>query len=457
VVLQSGALSTVTQLNDPGALVSTTGLGLIGGGFTIDQGTAPANPISVFDSANNVSFFSTQTLDNDIFYREINGFTVNFVRMNFTDVTFQGGLTEAAFQVNGIQAGNVILQVQAPNNFLQGQQGIRLNFTDDGGDGRNLLSGFSTTDMEFNSPGYIESSGRVIINIGNSDGAGGVTEIGRFTMDEGIHVITTVAGVDHPTDEQGNRDIAIFADNMVLGRDGETAIVVDGLIQTPDLKDTGLELLETVTLAPFTDDRQLFVSSPKAVLGNTSATGTQVNPNQLELSTGELRRVNTDRLIIRSNHTDLLTETPAVNVRSPINVYGLYDDTFAALGVFPNNAGVNRLQIQAAGGTGSYAWAEAEISSDVNQLPLQVFVVSANNPYTTGAPAIALPTQGDRVVVSGGIRSYGGTVILRGQDATITGGINATTQGLVGILPAVAGRAITLGTEPGGTLSILRS
>jgi hypothetical protein len=462
VVLESGALSAVTQLNDPGALVSTTGLGLIGGGFTIDQGTAPANPISVFDSANNVSFFSARTLDNDILYREINGFTVNFVRMNFTDVTFQGGLTEAAFQVNGIQAGNVILQVQAPNDFLQGQQGIRLAFTDDGGDGRNLLSAFSTTDMEFDSPGYIESSGRVIMNIGNSDGAGGVTDIGRFTMDEGIHVITTVAGGDHPTDEQGNRDIAIFADNMVLGRDGDPAIAVDGLIQTPDLKDDGLQLLETVTLSPFTNDRQLFVSSPKATLGNTSTTGTQVNPNELELSTGELRRVNTDRLIIRSSFVNGggIDETPAVNVRSPINVYGLYDDTFAALGVFPNNAGLNRLQLQAAGGTGSYAWAEAEISSDINQLPLQVFVVSANNPYTTpdsGIPAVNLPTQGDQVVVSGGIRSYGGTVILRGQDATITGGINATSQGLVGIVPAVAGRAITLGTEPGGTLSILRS
>jgi filamentous hemagglutinin family protein len=462
VVLESGALSAVTQLNNAGALVSTTGLGLIGGDFTINQGTAPANPISAFDSANNVSFFSARTLDNDILYREFNGFTVNFVRMNFTDVTFQGGLTEAAFQVNGIQAGNVILQVQAPTLFTQGQQGINLDFTgtDFGGNGQTLLSGFSTTDMEFDSPGYIESSGRVIINIGNSDGAGGVSEIGRFTMDEGIHIITTVAGAEHLTDVQGNRDIAIFADNMVLGRDGDPAIVVDGLIQTPDLKDTGLELLETVTLAPFTDDRQLFVSSPKAVLGNTSATGTQVNPNQLELSTGELRRVNTDRLIIRSNYTDLLTETPAVNVRSPINLYGLYDNTFAALGVFPNNAGLNRLQIQAAGGTGSYAWAEADISSDVNQLPLQVFVVSANNPYTTPdvlPPVGTLPTQGDRVVVSGGIRSYGGTVILRGQDATITGGINATTQGLVGIMPAVAGRAITLGTEPGGTLSILRS
>ena len=460
VVLESGGLIAVTQLNDPGALVSTTGLGLIGGNFTINQGTAPANPISVFDSANNVSFLSARTLDNDILYREFNGFTVNFVRMDFPVGGFQGGLNQADFQVNGIQAGNVILQVQAPNDFLQGQQGIRLAFTDDGGDGRNLLSAFSTTDMEFDSPGYIESSGRVIINIGNSDGAGGVTDIGRFTMDEGIHVITTVAGVDHPTDEQGNRDIAIFADNMVLGRDGDPAIVVDGLIQTPDLKDTGLELLETVTLAPFTDDRQLFVSSPNATLGNTSTTGTQVNPNQLELSTGELRRVNTDRLIIRSNYTDLLAETPAVNVRSPLNLYGLYDNTFAALGVFPNNAGLNRLQIQAAGGTGSYSWAEADISSDVNQLPLQVFVVSANNPYTTpnaGAPVIALPTQGDRVVVSGGIRSYGGTVILRGQDATITGGINATAQGLVGIMPAVAGRAITLGTEPGGTLSILRS
>jgi hypothetical protein len=68
-----------------------------------------------------------------------------------------------------------------------------------------------------------------------------------------------------------------------------------------------------------------------------------------------------------------------------------------------------------------------------------------------------VPTEGDRVVVSGGIRSYGGTVILRGQDATITGGINATSQGLVGIMPAVGGREITLGTEPGGTLSILRS
>lgn len=90
VVLESGALSAVTQLNNAQALVSTTGLGLIGGDFTIDQGTAPANPIAVSDSANNVSFFAAQTLDNDILYREINGYTVNFVRMNFP-LLFQGG------------------------------------------------------------------------------------------------------------------------------------------------------------------------------------------------------------------------------------------------------------------------------------------------------------------------------------------------------------------------------
>ena len=162
VVLESGVLSAVTQLANAGALVSTTGLGLIGGDFSIDQGTAPANPISAFDSANNVSFLATQTLDNDILYREINGFTVNFVRMEFPD-EFQGGLSQADFQVNGIQAGNVILQVQAPTNFLQGQQGILLDFTgtDFGGNGQTLLSSFSTTDMEFDSPGYIESSARV--------------------------------------------------------------------------------------------------------------------------------------------------------------------------------------------------------------------------------------------------------------------------------------------------------
>ena len=461
VVLESGTLSAVTQLANAGALVSTTGLGLIGGDFTIDQGTAPANPISAFDSANNVSFFAAQTLDNDILYREINGFTVNFVRMDFPVGGFQGGLNQADFQVNGIQAGNVILQVQAPTLFTQGQQGILLNFTGTrfGGNGQTLLSDFSTTDMLFDSPGYIESSGRVIITVGNSNGLGGATGIGRFTMDEGIHIITTVAGTEHDITQQGNRDIAILADNMVLGRDGNPGIVVDGLIQTPDIK-TAPNPMETVTLAPFSNTRQLFVSSPKATLGDTSATGTQANPNQLELSTGELRRVNTDRLIIRSSFTDAVTQLPAVNVRSAVNLYGLYDDTFAALGVFPNNAGVNRFQIQAAGGNNSYAWAEAEISSDINQLPLQVFVVSANNPYTTPdvlPPVATLPTQGDRVVVSGGIRSYGGTVILRGQDATITGGINATAQGLVGIVPAVAGRAITLGTEPGASLSILRS
>lgn len=318
--------------------------------------------------------------------------------------------------MNGIQAGNVILQVQAPTLFTQGRQGIFLDFTgtDFGGNGQTLLSDFSTTDMLFDSPGYIESSGRVIINIGNSDGLGGTTDIGRFTMDQGIHVITTVAGGAPPAHDiriQGNRDIAIFADNMVLGGDGNPAIVVTGLIQTPDIK-TAPNPMETVTLAPFTDDRQLFVSSPKATLGNTSTTGTQVNPNQLELSTGELRRVNTDRLIIRSSFVNGggIDERPAVNVRSPINVYGLYDNTFAALGVFPNNAGLNRLQIQAAGGAGSYAWAEAEISSDVNQLPLQVFVVSANNPYTTPdvlPPVAILPTQGDRVVVGGGSGATG--------------------------------------------------
>jgi len=477
VVLQSGTalVDFVTQRSNPldanqfGTAIYTTGLGLIGSEFRLNLGSVMTTGTTVFNTRNNVSFFAAQTLDNDIFFREFNGYTVNFVRMDFTDVIFQGGLTEAAFQVNGIQAGNVILQVQAPNDFLQGRQGIWLAFTDDGDDGRNLLSGFSTTDMEFNSPGYIESSGRVVIDIGNSGAttpgtANGTVNIGRFTMDQGIHVITTVAGGSppaHDTGIQANRDIAIFADNMALGRDADPAIVVTGLIQTPDVHGDA-NPMETVTLAPFSNNRQLFVSSPKATLGDTSLTGTQTNPNELELSTGELRRVNTDRLIIRSSFVNGggIDERPAVNVRSPINVYGLYDNTFAALGVFPNNAGLNRLQIQAAGGTGSYAWAEAEISSDVNQLPLQVFLVSANRPYNTpngGLPSVVLPDEGDRVVVSGGIRSYGGTVILRGQDATITGGINATSQGLVGIMPAVGGREITLGTEPGGTLSILRS
>jgi hypothetical protein len=132
-----------------------------------------------------------------------------------------------------------------------------------------------------------------------------------------------------------------------------------------------------------------------------------------------------------------------VDVRTPLNLYGLYD-TVEVSGLFPTNPGVNRLELIASGAsdattsTFSNVQVSAGISSDVNQLPMDIFLSASQLDDATPANN---QTSGGKVFVNGGLRSYGGQIGIQGQNVEISAAISANNPrytdglGLVAIFP----------------------
>ena len=89
---------------------------------------------------------------------------------------------------------------------------------------------------------------------------------------------------------------------------------------------------------------------------------------------------------------------------TPLSLFGLYD-TVEISGIFPTNPGVNRLELIAFGGANSNVQISADVSSDANQLPMDIFLSAAN----------AIQTAGGVVNVNAGLRSYGGQIGIQGQ------------------------------------------
>jgi filamentous hemagglutinin family protein len=308
------------------------------------------------------------------------------------------------------------------------------------------------------SPGHIEASGDVSIIVEDGDGVGGTTEANRFTLQEGIHLF---AGMGPDLTVFGNRgSVTIQADNMIIGSDTRPDLAMHGLIMTGNVNEaTTIFYTSSTALLPFTVQRQAFIVTTKADYDVTP------DPGQLQLSQAELRRINTSRLQIDSGYTSATDF--AVDVRTPLNLYGLYD-TVEVSGIFPTNPGVNRLELiayggDAGGGARGNVQVSGGISSDVNQLPMDIFL---------SASAVD-QSSGGFVNVNGGLRSYGGQIGLQGQNVNINSAVNANNPnqadglGLVAIFPGQGPTAanpgtgvtpISLGTKVDeNTLGILRT
>jgi filamentous hemagglutinin family protein len=284
-------------------------------------------------------------------------------------------------------------------------------------------------------PGHIEASGNVTLTVEDGDGSGiTTTEANRFTLQEGIHLF---AGMGPELTNFGNSGNAIIqADNMIIGSDTRPDLAMHGLIMTGNVNEAGTVPFATGTFfRPFTNDRQAYIVTTKADYDVTP------DPGQLQLTQAELRRVNSNRLQVRSSFTD--SSDPAVDVRTPLNLYGLYD-TVEISGIFPTNPGINRLELIAGGAsdattsTFSNVQVSADISSDVNQLPMDIFLSASQlDDLTPGNNQ----TSGGKVFVNGGLRSYGGQIGIQGQNVEISAAISANNPrytdglGLVAIFP----------------------
>jgi hypothetical protein len=117
-------------------------------------------------------------------------------------------------------------------------------------------------------------------------------------------------------------------------------------------------------------------------------------------------------------------------------------------GIYPLNPGMNRLELIASGAAGDGVTTfdpllkiSSDVSSDANQKSLQMFFSSANG----------------RTVINDGLRSYGGDIGIQSQLIDIGGAINASTTGLVALMPGQAVREINLGQKELGKLGLLRS
>ena len=455
IVLQGGLSADsfradVTQDTTIDGAIIGSNLGLLGdANFILDTATGAGAGTDPDASANNITTLAANLLlAADLTYLDEDGFQVFFVNFNpagTANDVFIPGIRLEGEGVGGTSQflpGNLALTSQAGVEF----SGIQLTstgtvFVPDSATGvtartissdnqYNLLSTFT----ENLAPGHIEVSGNVTITVQDGDGAGGITEANRFTLQEGIHLF---AGMGPALTDFGNSGNAIIqADNMIIGSDTRPDLAMHGLIMTGNVNEAGTVPFATGTFfRPFTDDRQAYIVTTKADYDVTP------DPGQLQLTQAELRRVNSNRLQVRSSFTD--ASDPAVDVRTPLNLYGLYD-TVEISGIFPTNPGINRLELIAGGAsdattsTFSNVQVSADISSDVNQLPMDIFLSASQlDDLTPGNNQ----TSGGKVFVNGGLRSYGGQIGIQGQNVEISAAISANNPrytdglGLVAIFP----------------------
>jgi filamentous hemagglutinin family protein len=466
IVLTAGADTetfggTVTQ-TATGSIIGSN-LGLLGDyNYDLTDLTTPAD--------NNISTLAAFLEDgSDLSYTDIDGFQVAFVDfMRNTDTAVM--IPGIQLQGRGIEGTDQFLPGNLSLTTLAGVEFSGIQLTSTG----TVVTPLGTTTFasikpanQYDllttftgrlSPGHIEASGDVSIIVEDGDGVGGTTEANRFTLQEGIHLF---AGMGPDLTVFGNRgSVTIQADNMIIGSDTRPDLAMHGLIMTGNVNEaTTIFYTSSTALLPFTVQRQAFIVTTKADYDVTP------DPGQLQLSQAELRRINTSRLQIDSGYTSATDF--AVDVRTPLNLYGLYD-TVEVSGIFPTNPGVNRLELiayggDAGGGARGNVQVSGGISSDVNQLPMDIFL---------SASAVD-QSSGGFVNVNGGLRSYGGQIGLQGQNVNINSAVNANNPnqadglGLVAIFPGQGPTAanpgtgvtpISLGTKVDeNTLGILRT
>ena len=389
-------------------------------------------------------------------YEDSNGFQI-------MSLDFRNGEAQAAF-IPGVRLaglsdlaglGNLRLVTRTGTEF----NGIRLavpqgpiNVTDGG----QLLNGFITAATQYftltqfttdRSPGHIEATGSVEIVVKNGTETANPNLNTRFTMDEATHIFSGMVddlsgwvGVSGVSGTVNGSGVTIVANNIVLGADTLPWLTNHGLIMTSPYGGTvsfqpwGNSGIDDVFANNGNLFRSIQIVSPKADYAQIP------DPGFFQLTQSELRRINAARVVLSSSESTV--GTPAIEVRSPLNLYGLYADTSIS-GIFPNNPGYNRIEMIATGaGTDPGVVVSADVSSDVNQKSLQMFFSS----------------QDGRTVINAGLRSYGGDIGIQGQLIDLGGAINASSTGLVALLPGQAGRDINLGQKDDlNALGLLRS
>jgi len=479
IVLTAGADpatfgGTVTQ-TATGSIIGSN-LGLLGDynyDLNLATTTIPGPPVAVLFDNNITTIAAFLQQGADLNYGDEDGFQVAFVDFmrNTTSAVMIPGIQLQGRGIEGTNQslpGNLNLITSAGVEF----NGIQLTstgtvVTPGGATNFRSISAANQYDLLTTftgrlSPGHIEASGDVSIIVRNGDGTRtpipGSTEANRFTLQEGIHLF---AGMNPGLTGFGSAgSVAIQADNMVIGSDTRPDLAMHGLIMTGNVNEaTAIRYDSSTALLPFTADRQAFIVTPKADYDVTP------DPGQLQLTQAELRRINTSRLQIDSGYTSATDF--AVDVRTPLNLYGLYD-TVEVSGIFPTNPGVNRLELiayggDAGGGARGNVQVSGSISSDVNQLPMDIFL---------SASAVD-QSSGGFVNVNGGLRSYGGQIGLQGQNVNINAAVNAnnpnqadglglvaifTGQGPTAANPGTGVTPISLGTKVDEyTLGILRT
>jgi len=456
IVLQGGLSAdsiraNVTQDTTIDGAIIGSNLGLLGdANFILDTATGAGGGAAPDASANNITTLAANLLlAADLAYLDEDGFQVFFVNFNPSGTTndvFIPGIRLVGEGVTGTTqylTGDLVLTSLAGLEF----SGIQLTSTGTvfvPGSTLGVTARTITSDNQYNllstftqnlAPGHIEVSGNVTITVEDGDGSGiTTTEANRFTLQEGIHLF---AGMGADLTDFGNKGSAnIQADNMIIGSDTRPDLAMHGLIMTGNVNEAGtVPFLTGTFFRPFTDQRQAYIVTTKADYDVTP------NPGELQLTQGELRRVNSNRLQVRSSFSD--STQPAVDVRTPLNLYGLYD-TVEVSGLFPTNPGVNRLELIASGAsdattsTFSNVQVSADISSDANQFPMDIFLSASQ---LDDADPTQNQLSGGKIFVNGGLRSYGGQIGLQGQNVSINAAVNANNPnftdglGLVAIFP----------------------
>ena len=467
VTLRGGvdSASDIGQINS--ATVEALGLGIVTGGS-----------VTLTDTSNDIRNLAVDLRNpgdggpGDLFFTDADGLNVAFVDTNFVLSTLDDTHTV------GIRADDV--ELIAENGVAGNAFGIRLrntpgDRTEVTADTQYLTLGGLPIDSPV-SPGHIESAGNVTIIVRQLAGTSTGNFDNRFTLDEGIHLF---AGMDDAFTGFDNTRlgshgiVTIYANNMVIGMDTDPNLTMHGLIMTQNINQADtLNPASGVFLAPYgsTDNFPLADSASfnrgVQIVSAKADYDVTPDPGFFQLTNGELNRINTSRLQIRSAFTDtsdVTTPAPAIDVRSSLSMNGLYDISTISTGggIFPNTPGVNVLELWASGGgSRSNVQVSADISSDATSTtsttptPMQIFLSAA---------VAGNGLQGGVVNVNAGLRSNGGNIALQGDNVNISGLINANNPnnanglGLVAIFPAQTGGNINLGAKPGtGTLGILR-
>jgi len=455
IVLQGGLSADsiradVTQDTTIDGAIIGSNLGLLGdANFILDTATGAGGGVAPDASANNITTLAANLLlAADLAYLDEDGFQVFFVNFNPSGTTNDVFIPGIRLEGEGVAGTTQYLTGNLALTSLAGLEFSGIQLTSTGtvfvpGSTLGVTARTITSDNQYNllstftenlAPGHIEASGNVTITVEDGDGGGGTTEANRFTLQEGIHLF---AGMGAALTDFGNSGSAIIqADNMIIGSDTRPDLAMHGLIMTGNVNEAGTVPFATGTFfRPFTDDRQAYIVTTKADYDVTP------DPGELQLTQGELRRVNSNRLQVRSSFSD--STQPAVDVRTPLSLYGLYD-TVEVSGLFPTNPGVNRLELIASGAsdattpTFSNVQVSADISSDVNQLPMDIFLSASQ---LDDADPTQNQLSGGKIFVNGGLRSYGGQIGLQGQNVSINAAVNANNPnftdglGLVAIFP----------------------